>query len=186
MESIVYFDEDTGNLTSVSNVINDSPDPYIVVHYSDVEKILTGHETMNRYRVVLCESTNEYVLESWFDKKLAILSWDEHMYKIPKYESLPMEEHDIVVIQNTKTNKWIFKINWNVFHVLSRSSKRIGQYSEFYITRSNDANVLLHTIRFNTDFIDSNGETEIDGVDFDQPISVYCRKIFNSYAHIQI
>lgn len=187
MEAVVYFDADSGSLIEATNEVHESKHPYIIVKYSEVSKIFSGEETFDHYRVVLDATSKEYILESWYDKKIAILSWDENMYKIPKLSS-PVNEQDfdVILFQNKKTNKWTFKINWNIFHILSRSNERVKQFTEFYITKSNDANVLLHTIRFNTDFIDRNGETVIDGVDFDENISVYCRKIFNSYAHIEL
>lgn len=184
MEAIVHFDPESGNVMSVGNEVIDNGFPYISVRFSEVEKIISGHERPDQYKVLFDPDTREYTLETWYDTTIKILSWDENMYKIPLVESAP-DSADVVLIQDTKNLTWTFKIRWDIFNVMRHSNERLKTYTEFYVTRANDANVLLQTIRFNIDYIDENGETLIEGVDFDQLISVYCRKIFNSYAHIQ-
>jgi hypothetical protein len=185
MEAIVHFDPECGKVVSVGNSILDDGFPYIKVRYSEVEKILSGHETVDQYKVLLDPDTKEYSLETWYDSTIKILSWDENMYRIPLVEQAS-ESSDVILYQNLKDKTWTFKIRWDIFNVISRSNNRLATYTEFYVTRANDANVLLQTIRFNVDHINDKGETFIQGIDFDQPISVYCRKIFNTYAHVQI
>lgn len=186
MEAIVYFDIETGQVKAVTNEITVSEFPYITVDFRQVKKVMSGHETMDHYRVFRDTETGTYRLESW--EEILKLPTDNDTYKIPKFNNLSeVENFDFVVIRNTNNNTWEIQIGQVVLQVLKTMSARSGKrYLEFYITTEDDINILLNTLKVDVLKVGADGYIVVDD-DLALPnnISVYCKKLFNSYAFIE-
>jgi hypothetical protein len=184
--SYVYFIEETQEIASISNVRSeDTTLKYIEVLHEEVRPILSGRERLRDYKVVFDLKLGEYVFAPKLDVHEAqSLSWDDAIFQVPTINFV--KDGDLIFIEDTKNKIWTIEVSEKVKTVFGNLSETQQQQFEFYVTRKDDANVLLATFKVDTVQLLKFGKIEIKTVDINEPTSVYCRKIFDSYLHVTL
>jgi hypothetical protein len=181
-EAVVYFEEDTGKLISVTNRIDPLLNyPYIKVDNSEVVTIRSGKESFDDYKVLLDLKTKEFKLSAYYDKNPVYVKWNDAVYQIPKNNN----DNDIHLIQDKKQSSWTLKISPLALKALNIRSTSPNYRIEFYVTEEDDANVLKDTLKFEINKI-KNYEMVLKTPSATETVSVYSRKIFDTYGHTEI
>ena len=178
-EHFVYFDKDTGDIKILTNVIDAAvTDPYIKVNFVEIEGIMSGKETPTEYKVVLDFTTGDYMLQHVSSDGPRSFNWNDEVYKLPKTH----DSADVVLVQDLKHKVWSIEISDVVRKMLSRDNNYNNFKINFYITDPDDVNVLHQVLRFTVKDVLSDKQPTIE-MTSDEDISVYCRKMFNTYTH---
>lgn len=180
----VYFDVETGNITQVSNKLL-SDENYIRVEYFEIKDIIDGKEPLTDYKVIIDLKTKKYGLQSFRDFLPQSFLWNEFVYKIP-LDNSKIDNADIVFEQNKNKNKWVIKFSKEVYQLLldRKTFMSLEELLHFYITEEDDMNILIETVKFKISEINENREFILRSNSASQSVSVYCRKIFDTYSHI--
>ena len=185
--SYVYFVEDTQEIASIGNVkLEDSNLKYIEVPYEDVRPILTGRERLRDYKVLFDVALGEYIFSAKIDVHEAVsVTWDSSIYQVPLLDFVD-NSGDVLIVEDSKLKIWTISVSEKVKSTLAKLSDSHHHMFELYVTRKDDANVLLTTLPiFSLDLV-KNGKIIFKDIDFKEPTSVYCKKIFDSYHHVTL
>jgi hypothetical protein len=179
--SYVYFVKETEEIASIGNFKKESELDFIEVPESLILPIMTGREPLRDYKVSFDIKLGEYVFTAKMDVHESIsVTWNDSVYKVP--ETTSISECDIKI--TTKKNKWTIEASDNVRAAFGKTKDSPYHYFELYITRRDDANVLLKILPIKSNDLIENKEIIFDNIDIREPSSVYCKKIFETYAHI--
>lgn len=179
--SYVYFVKDTEEIASIGNFKKESDLDFIEVPESLVRPIMIGREPLRDYKVAFDIKLGEYVFTAKMDVHESVsVTWDDSVYKIP--EVIDTAEFDIKI--TTNKNQWKIEASEKVRAVFGKTKDSPYHYFEFYITRRDDANVLLAVLPVRSVDLIEKSEIVFDNIDIREPSSVYCKKIFETYAHI--
>jgi len=183
-QSYVYYDKDTEEIVSISNHIKEfSNYPYVSVDLEAVRPILVGKKSLRDYKVIYNNEIKEYEFVSVLDlldlHESSSQSWDESIYKIPTQTDVK----DIDMIIEDRKDIWKIKFSKNI----KKKYSNIDTFSvlEFYVTRKNDANVLLSKILIKISEIASKNYISIKKNEITDSYSIYCKKRFDSYLLVK-
>jgi mannose-6-phosphate isomerase-like protein (cupin superfamily) len=182
----VYFVEDTQEIASISNIKTEQENLKVIeVPHEEVRPILSGRERLRDYKVSFDLKLGEFVFVPKLDVHEAqSLSWDDAIFQVPSSNYL--KDADVVFMEDSKNKTWTIEVSESVKTAFRNIPESQQQQFEFYVTRKDDANVLLSTFRVDNQQLSKFGKIEIKTVDINEPTSVYCRKIFDSYLHVTL
>lgn len=184
--SYVYYDQETDDIVSISNHIKEfSNYPFVKVDIEEVRPILSGKRRLRDYRVMYNFDTKEYDFISKLDlldlHESQSTAWDEAIFKIPTTALNSVPE---LLIQDN-VDSWKIEFSENLRKKYSNVGDESMSVIELYVTREDDANVLLAKIIFRFRDIANNDSILIKKIDLGEPYSLYCRKRFDSYLLIK-
>lgn len=177
-EYFVYYNEDTGEIRSISNELTDNPH-YIKVNYAEVSAIQEGKDLISNYRVVLDFKTGEYILQNITNEGLRSFSWADEIHLVDQNKN-----NSAVTITQDKINlSWSITVSDAVLKILSKQSNGINYNLSFYVTEPDDINVLYAILKFPVKDITASGQSTIKDDSAAIKCSVFCRNVFESYSH---
>lgn len=182
-EYFVYFDIDSGDISSINNYIDESSkSSFIKVNFAEVHGLLYGKEAPSDYRVVLDFKTNEYILQNVAQEGIRSFNWSEEVYQIPKLQ----EKCDLHLIQDKNQGTWTLEISEKIKMILAKQTTGLDYNLAFYSTKTDDVNILYGIIKFPVKKLLPSGTCTIDSDSARLDTSVYCRKIFDFYSHKEL
>ena len=94
-------------------------------------------------------------------------------------------EASVKLVQNTADGTWTLTISEQLKTVLAGQSHHVNYNLAFYSTKPDDVNVLYGILKFRILDLLQTGTFTIKHESAMVPTSVYCRRVFDSYVHIQ-
>jgi len=184
--SYVYFVEETQEIASISNVKSDVENlKCIEVSHEEVRPILSGRERLRDYKVSFDLKLVDYIFTPKLDVHEALsVSWDGAVFQVPCTNSITSA--DVIFVEDVKDKSWLIQVSDSIKAAFKNIPETQQQQFEFYITRKDDANILLKTLTVNTVQLLKFGKIEFKNLDINESTSVYCRKVFDSYLHITL
>jgi hypothetical protein len=176
----VYFNPETGEIKHISNYLIPEETNYIQVNSAELADIRSNKDSPADYHVVMDFKTNEYILQNILDGDIRSFNWNEEVYQLPKHG-----EGSITLVQNIKDKTWTLKITDNVRDSLSKQAVHAKSSLAFYATKRDDVNVLYGILKFRMIDITTTGEFTINDDSAKQECSVFCRRVFDSYRHVE-
>jgi len=176
----VYFDDETGNILSITNREQSQFKNHFVVAIQEVEDFLLGTRNMLKHRVVFNVKEQRYQIVS--NQDAIIVYADDLIFRLTT-----VPDAQIVVQQCLVDKKW--KIFANDF--TKESMKDVGARLEevlfFSITEHGNPNIM-----YNHYYVSIKDLIEQDAVEFEftsqeehdpAQVSVYTNRKFNKYSH---
>lgn len=180
--AFVYFDKDSEEIASIGHYQPQTELPHIEVPFDLIRDIVTGRESIRDYKVAFSIRLGEYVLSAKLDVHEPIsTSWDQSIYQIPL--NLSSDTADICIEQIVRENVWKVTVSDAVVNAYGKTGQSPYHHFDLYITRKDDANVLLGTLSIYSTMLLRTKEIIFKNIDIHEPASVYCKKIFQSYSH---
>jgi hypothetical protein len=176
----VYFNPETGEIKHISNYLIPEETNYIQVNSAEIADIRSNKDSPADYHVVMDFKTNEYIMQNIADGDIRSFNWDDEVYQMPN-----TGEASIKLVQNTAQGTWTLTISEQIVGVLSGQSHHINYNLAFYSTKPDDVNVLYGILKFRILDLLTTGTFTIKHESALVPTSVYCRRVFDSYVHIQ-
>jgi len=150
----VFFNEETGDIISISNNENELRSSKILVDVSEIGEILKCSKTFSDYKIFYDIKNKKHLLKDLEMIKSKEIQWNYNGFKIPKKNE---KNVDIKISQCKKEKKWIVLLDEGVINFLQNN---YGTYPmEFYITEENDINILIDTLRI--DLLKYNDKKQI-------------------------
>ena len=181
VDTLVYFNPDTGELRHITGEIFPDEPHYIRVSPAEVADLQTYKSSPSDYRVVMDFKTNEYILQNIAEGDIRSFNWNDEVYQLPNSGTA-----SLTLTQNTKEGTWTLSVSEQVLRSLSTQATHANYNLAFYATKPDDVNVLHGILKFRVIDITTTGTFTIKHESALAPASVYCRKVFDSYVHIQL
>jgi len=182
----VYFNKDTGNITSVSNEVTEDSS-YVTVPLADVMSILEGKEPASNYIVQYNPKTKVLEFVSRFEYVLDSYSVNDFIFELPVTET---QDPDITLIQDIPNTCWKVQIGKELKSNLRSKGVSLNASMMFSVTAKDDPNILYKTL-----FVDF-GKMVNDSyyvIPFSMPfettdesLSVYTSRRFDTYQYKRI
>ena len=171
----VYFDKNTGDIKSISNVEQDFESSFSV-QTEDIRDFLNGNKSITTHKVVYDIGTSAYVIVPK-NKKIES-DVNDNVYKI-----IPTKNAQVIVKYKIKQNSWTISLSDEAKLDLEDKKERINQNLRFSVTQKNNPNILheyftttvAHLIDNELEF---DSQTQFDFEDF----SVYTNRRFQKYS----
>jgi len=171
----VYFDQDTGNIISISNVEQDTETNFII-DIQDARPYLDGTKSVTRHKVVYDIRTSSYIIVDKYKKLEADVN--DNVYKIKQQDNA-----QITVSFLAQSNMWKVALSDSAKKDLESKKERINQLLQFSVTQKNNPNILhdyftttVQQLLENPIMINSQNQFEID------KYSVYTNRKFQKYS----
>ena len=171
----VYFDQDTGNIISISNVEQDTETNFII-DIQDARPYLDGTKSVTRHKVVYDIRTSSYIIVDKYKKLEADVN--DNVYKIKQQDNA-----QITVSFLAQSNMWKVTLSDSAKKDLESKKERINQSLQFSVTQKNNPNILhdyftttVQQLLENPIMINSQSQFEID------KYSVYTNRKFQKYS----
>jgi hypothetical protein len=171
----VYFDQDTGNIISISNVEQDTETNFII-DIQDARPYLDGTKSVTRHKVVYDIRTSSYIIVDKYKKLEADVN--DNVYKIKQQDNA-----QITVSFLAQSNMWKVALSDSAKKDLESKKERINQLLQFSVTQKNNPNILhdyftttVQQLLENPMMINSQSQFEID------KYSVYTNRKFQKYS----
>ena len=180
-DPLVYFNPDTGELRMITGELQ-GDDPYFIrVNPAEIDDLVKNRTSPADYRVVIDFKTNEYILQNIIDGDVRSFNWNDEVYQIPK-----LGNGSIMLTQDKGNKTWTLKISDQVRVSLSKQLIHAKSNLAFYATKQDDVNVLYGILKFRMIDITTTGEFTIQDDSAQQECSVFCRRVFDSYRHVEL
>jgi hypothetical protein len=180
-DTLVYFNPDTGELRYLTGeLIADDP-YYIRVNPAEVSDLVHTKASPSDYRVVMDFKTNEYILQNILEGDVRSFNWNDEVYQLPNEGTASLK-----LTQDSVHGTWTLTLTDQVKKSLSTQQLHTNYNLAFYVTKPDDVNVLYSILKFRVIDITTTGSFTITDDSAFEPVSVYCRKVFDSYLHKQI
>jgi hypothetical protein len=171
----VYFDKNTGDIQSISNVEQDFESSF-PVQIDDVRDFLNGNKSITTHKVVYDVRTSSYVIVSK-NKKIES-DVNDNVYKIT-----PTNNAQVIVKYKTKQNSWNISLSDEAKIELEDKKERINQNLRFSVTQKNNPNILHEYFTTTVEHLIDNelevsSQTQFNLEDF----SVYTNRRFQKYS----
>lgn len=171
----VYFDKNTGDIQSISNVEQDFESSF-PVQIDDVRDFLNGNKSITTHKVVYDVRTSSYVIVSK-NKKIES-DVNDNVYKIT-----PTNNAQVIVKYKTKQNSWNISLSDEAKTELEDKKERINQNLRFSVTQKNNPNILHEYFTTTVEHLIDNelevsSQTQFNLEDF----SVYTNRRFQKYS----
>jgi len=176
----VYFNPETGEIKHISNYLIPEETNYIQVNSAELADIRSNKDSPADYHVIMDFKTNEYIMQNIADGDVRSFNWNDEVYQMPN-----TGEASVKLVQNTAHGTWTLTISEQIVGVLAGQSHHINYNLAFYATKPDDVNVLHGILKFRVLDLLTTGTFTIKHESAQVPNSVYCRRIFDSYVHIQ-
>jgi hypothetical protein len=176
----VYFNPETGEIKHISNYLIPEETNYIQVNSAELADIRSNKDSPADYHVVMDFKTNEYIMQNIADGDVRSFNWNDEVYQMSN-----TGEASVKLVQNTTQGTWTLTISEQIVGVLAGQSHHINYNLAFYATKPDDVNVLYGILKFRVLDLLTTGTFTIKHESAQVPNSVYCRRIFDSYVHIQ-
>jgi len=189
----VFYNPETGVISSITNSYNNESEPHVTVPFSQVKEILEGTDLHTNFKVVFSPDEKDFILIKKDEEEEILTSINEVIFQIPFnidtanpliYDSM----NDLTFIQDYNDTCWKIYINGPLADVLKEKKIYFDKNYEIYVTAKNDPNILIKTIIIPINELVENYYyiLPFDRIDVDEvPISLYCRKIFTKYQYIK-
>lgn len=187
-KSYVFYNEETGKVTGVSNVVSENNNsPYILVDTKEVVDVLKGTLPMKYLIIEFNVKTKEFTLVNKrnYNELVDYKNINDYLYEVPeKYN----KDYDILVEQNQKEKYWKLSIGDEIRKALTGSF--LGNTINFSVTQKKNPNIFYNRLEFNMRQLVFNGFTILEfKQDFEidnTPISLYTDKKFDTYVYQRI
>lgn len=179
-DPLVYFNPDTGELTMLTGELQDDNPNFIRVNPAEIDDLIKNKTSPGDYRVVMDYKTNEYILQNILDGDVRSFNWNDEVYQIPNTGTA-----SINLLQKTKEKTWTLELSDQVRASLSKQTVHAKSNLAFYATKKDDVNVLYGILKFRMIDITTSGKFTIEHDSAGYECSVFCRRIFDSYRHIE-
>jgi len=174
----IYFDNNNGDILSITNEVNLAYSHYIEVPSTDVEDFLSGKVNYSTYKISYTSPTESKIVQkdAQHDDQRVLL-------QIPVLKSFAGA---LSIKNNISTKQWAFKLNEE--EKLHIKKYKINSQLEFYVTLLKNASFLIHTIKIDTIDLAYNDTVYIDHVTLTErssnKIKFYTKPFFKSYGLI--
>lgn len=164
---------DVGEIVKITNEIDNSH-LFVEIPFDLYDQFGNGNAKLSDYSVI---KTDRYKVI----KKDVIQKYEHNIYILPDVQDL--STNSIYITQDKNSNKW--KI-WHTFdeynlNNLSINTKKLQADKNFYVTKKNNANVLLDTLTCKlADYIDT--EYVFPNQYYDD-VMIVTRPDFETYCH---
>jgi len=180
VSNYVYFNPETGQIKHISNYLILGETNYIQVNNAELSDIRSNKDSPADYHVVMDFKTNEYIMQNIADGDVRSFNWNDEVYQMPN-----TGEASVKLVQNTAGGTWTLTISEQLKTVLAGQSHHVNYNLAFYSTKPDDVNVLYGILKFRILDLLQTGTFTIKHESAMVPTSVYCRRVFDSYVHIQ-
>ena len=176
----VYFDNDTGNISSITNREVSHLKNSFIVPIQEVEEFLLGSRNMTKHRVVFNVKEQRYQIVS--NNESIVVYADDLIFRLS-----PNQNAQIIVHQCLKENKWKIFASEETKKSMKSVESRLEEVLFFSITEYGNPNIL-----YNHYYVQIKDLLEQDSIDFgftsqeeQDPllVSVYTNRKFNKYSH---
>ena len=174
----IYFDNNTGDILSITNEGNSAYSHYIEVPSTDIEDFLSGKLNYSTYKISYTSPTESKIVQkdAQHDDQRVLL-------QIPVLKSFIGA---LSIKNNIDTKQWAFKLNKEEKSYIKKY--KINSKLEFYVTFLKNANFLIRTIKIDTIDLAYNDTVYIDHVTSTEQslnkIKFYTKPFFKSYGLI--
>jgi hypothetical protein len=174
----IYFDNNTGDILSITNEGNSAYSHYIEVPSTDIEDFLSGKLNYSTYKISYTSPTESKIVQkdAQHDDQRVLL-------QIPVLKSFIGA---LSIKNNIDTKQWAFKLNKEEKSYIKKY--KINSKLEFYVTFLKNANFLIRTIKIDTIDLAYNDTVYIDHVTLTEQslnkIKFYTKPFFKSYGLI--
>lgn len=174
----IYFDNNTGDILSITNEVNSAYSHYIEVPSTDIEDFLSGKLNYSTYKISYTSPTESKIVQkdAQHDDQRVLL-------QIPVLKSFIGA---LSIKNNIDTKQWAFKLNKEEKSYIKKY--KINSKLEFYVTFLKNANFLIRTIKIDTIDLAYNDTVYIDHVTLTEQslnkIKFYTKPFFKSYGLI--
>lgn len=179
-DPLVYFNPDTGEITMITGELQGDDPNFIRVNPAEIDDLAKNKTSPSDYRVVMDYKTNEYILQNILDGDVRSFNWNDEVYQIPDIETA-----SVSLIQDKKEKTWTIDLSDQVRISLSKQTVHAKSNLAFYATKKDDVNVLYGILKFRMIDITTTGSFTIKDDSAGYECSVFCRRVFDSYRHIQ-
>jgi hypothetical protein len=176
----VYFNPETGAIKHIANYLIPGETNYIQVNNAELTDIHNNKDSPADYHVVMDFKTNEYIMQNIADGDVRSFNWNDEVYQMPN-----IGEASVKLVQDSALGTWSLTISEQISGVLAGQSHHINYNLAFYATKPDDVNVLYGILKFRVIDLLTTGTFTIKHESALVPTSVYCRRVFDSYVHIQ-
>ncbi len=171
----VYFDKNTGNILSISNVDQDLED-FFIADTEDIRPFLNKEKDVTRHKVIYDIKTSAYVIVDKYKKLEADVN--DNVYKI-----LPQDNAQVIVRYIKATKVWQINLSDNAKKELSNKKERIHQALNFSVTQKNNPNILHEYFTTTVQKLLEDAESFKSQSQFDlNKFSVYTNRKFQKYS----
>jgi hypothetical protein len=174
----IYFDNNNGDILSITNEVNSAYSHYIEVPSTDVEDFLSGKVNYSTYKISYISPTESKVVQ-----KDAQNDDQRVLLQIPVLKSFAGA---LSIKNNISTKQWAFKLNKE--EKLHIKKYKINSQLEFHVTFLNNASFLIRTIKIDTIDLAYNDTVYIDHITLTEQsstkIKFYTKPFFKSYGLI--
>lgn len=137
----VHFNQDTGEIYSITNEPSDTDHEVTTVSYADVEKFLSGKENFVNYKVSLKDRVNYKLV-----KRAKLSSFQlENVYTMPAHFE---ENAELVVTKNTSTKTWSFVASEQKREELADLD--VNFRLRFFVAKNTNFNFLIRELTVDT------------------------------------
>ena len=171
----VYFDKNTGNILSISNVDQDLED-FFIADTEDIRPFLNKEKDVTRHKVIYDIKTSAYVIVDKYKKLEADVN--DNVYKI-----LPQDNAQVIVRYIKAIKVWQINLSDNAKKELSNKKERIHQALNFSVTQKNNPNILHEYFTTTVQKLLEDAESFESQSQFDfNKFSVYTNRKFQKYS----
>jgi hypothetical protein len=174
----IYFDNNNGDILSITNEVNSAYSHYIEVPSTDVEDFLSGKVNYSTYKISYTSPTESKVVQ-----KDAQNDDQRVLLQIPVLKSFAGA---LSIKNNISTKQWAFKLNKE--EKLHIKKYKINSQLEFHVTFLNNASFLIRTIKIDTIDLAYNDTVYINHITLIEQsstkIKFYTKPFFKSYGLI--
>jgi hypothetical protein len=174
----IYFDNNTGDILSITNEVNPAYSHYIEVPSTDIEDFLSGKINYSTYKISYTSPTESKIVQ-----KDAQNDDQRVLLQIPMLKSFVGA---LSIKNNINTKQWAFKLNEEEKSHIKKY--KINSKLEFYVTFLKNASFLIRTIKIDTIDLAYNDTVYIDHVTSTEQslnkIKFYTKPFFKSYGLI--
>jgi hypothetical protein len=189
----VFYNPETGLISSITNSYNNEIEPHVTVPFSQVKSILEGNDLYTNFKVVFSPDEKDFILIKKDEEEEVLTSINDIIFQIPFSvdTTVPLiydTMNDLTFIQDYEDTCWKIYINGTLADSLKEKKIYFDRSYEIYITAKNDPNILIKTMIIPINELVDNYYYIIpfDNIDVDEvPISLYCRKLFTKYQYIK-
>jgi hypothetical protein len=176
----VYFDADTGMVTSITHKDLPNKKTYFNVPVQEVEDFLSGTRNLTKHKVVFDVREQRYKIVSI--QESIIVYADDLIFKLSK-----IADPQIIVEQRLKENTWRIYASQDIKSSMKDVGSRMEETMFFSITEKGNPNILYNHYYVSVRDIMDKDFIEFEFTSQDEhtagKVSVYTNRKFDRYTH---
>jgi len=180
-DRFVYFDE-AGEITKITNYLEEDNLSFIKVDYSKVEKILEGKVSSFDFLVIYDVLSRQYIIKPKVTNNEIMSNVNDRIYEIKQN----IDDPDFTIIQDTVSKCWKFKINEEILENFIVNNVLIKTQLLFSITKKHNPNILYRMITIKFSDVLENLDFSVPFIyneENTQNFSIYTIRQMQSYNH---